>query len=128
VDRILIIPAQTVGQIPTSLNPALKGSGGGGIGYIGSSGRKIYGTGGLAYGHEQASTSILTDTSVSSGGGCPAGNAFCSLGSASGTRTGWTLGGGAEFRMTSNWTAKAEYLYFNLTGLSYSVTSMAPFF
>jgi outer membrane immunogenic protein len=97
-------------------------------GWLASPSTLIYGTGGLAYGHEQASTSILTDTSVSSGGGCPAGNAFCSLGSASGTRTGWTLGGGAEFRMTSNWTAKAEYLYFNLTGLSYSVTSMAPFF
>jgi len=30
------------------------------------------------------------------------------------TKVGWTLGGGAEFALAGNWTAKAEYLYFDL--------------
>ena len=32
-------------------------------------------------------------------------------GSVSETKLGWTLGGGAEFVLTRNWTVKAEYLY-----------------
>lgn len=32
----------------------------------------------------------------------------------SGTEAGWTLGGGAEFKLDRNWSAKAEYLYVNL--------------
>ena len=30
------------------------------------------------------------------------------------TNTGWTLGGGLEFAIAGNWTAKAEYLYVDL--------------
>ncbi|MFG1401719.1 outer membrane protein [Xanthobacter sediminis] len=30
---------------------------------------------------------------------------------ADGTRWGWTIGGGAEYALTNNWTVKAEYLY-----------------
>ena len=29
-------------------------------------------------------------------------------------RAGWTIGGGLEFALAQNWTAKAEYLYVNL--------------
>ncbi len=48
----------------------------------------VYGTGGLAYGQ------VKNDW----------------LGS-SGTRTGWTAGGGAEYAFSPNWSVKAEYLY-----------------
>jgi outer membrane immunogenic protein len=34
--------------------------------------------------------------------------------SVSDTRWGWTLGGGAEYAFTDNWTVKAEYLYADL--------------
>lgn len=30
------------------------------------------------------------------------------------TRWGWTIGGGAEYALTNNWTIKAEYLYLDL--------------
>ena len=36
------------------------------------------------------------------------------LGSQSDTRTGWTVGGGAEYAFAPNWTIKAEYLYVDL--------------
>jgi opacity protein-like surface antigen len=36
------------------------------------------------------------------------------LGSTSDTRVGWTVGAGAEFALTGNWTAKLEYLYADL--------------
>ncbi len=33
---------------------------------------------------------------------------------ANSTNTGWTVGGGVEFAITNNWSAKAEYLYVDL--------------
>jgi outer membrane immunogenic protein len=78
----------------------------------------IYGTGGLAYGGVMASTTIVVPTPP---GTCPAGSAFCSVGSQSATRAGWTVGAGLESAISSNWTVKLEYLYFNLGTLSYPV-------
>jgi outer membrane immunogenic protein len=51
-------------------------------------------TGGVAFGNIEASTP-----------GFPQGGA---------DRTGWTLGGGLEAALVSNWTAKVEYLYVDL--------------
>lgn len=53
-----------------------------------------YITGGLAYGKVEASVP--------------------GTGSASETRYGWTVGAGAEYALTRNWSAKAEYLYVDL--------------
>ncbi|MER8807813.1 porin family protein [Mesorhizobium australicum] len=53
----------------------------------------IYGTGGLAYGHEKISAPGL-DLSK--------------------TRVGWTVGAGAEYAITNNWSFKSEYLYTDL--------------
>jgi outer membrane immunogenic protein len=53
-----------------------------------------YFTGGLAFGDIDANRNVL--------------------GGASSTETGWTLGGGVEFALAGNWTAKAEYLYVDL--------------
>lgn len=59
----------------------------------------VYATGGLAYG----------ELELVSGG-------------KSGTQTsiGWTLGMGAEVGLTPNWTAKVEYLYFDLANQNFS--------
>ena len=39
------------------------------------------------------------------------------------TKTGWTVGGGLEFALAGNWTAKGEYLYVDLGDMSCSAAS-----
>ena len=56
----------------------------------------VYATGGYAYGNVHVG--ILTD---------PANDSTVS-------RSGWTAGGGIEYALAPNWTAKLEYLYVNL--------------
>jgi outer membrane immunogenic protein len=66
-----------------------------------------YGAGGLAYGGVASHTSIvqvgLTNGFVGVGGD-----------SFSNTRAGWTAGGGVEWMFLPNWSAKAEYLHYDL--------------
>jgi outer membrane immunogenic protein len=57
-----------------------------------------YGTGGLAYGNLELRTAGLSESK---------------------TQVGWTLGVGAEVGLTPNWTARVEYLYFDLSESSY---------
>jgi outer membrane immunogenic protein len=78
-----------------------------------------YATGGLAFGHGSLSTALTRDT------GCGGLN-NCQQGSTSGTKAGWTAGGGLEWAFANNWSAKAEYLYFDLGSLSHQMTD--PFF
>ncbi len=53
----------------------------------------FYGTGGLAFGELRGETFGLSETH---------------------TKAGWTVGVGAEFGLTQNWSAKIEYLYVDL--------------
>jgi outer membrane immunogenic protein len=62
----------------------------------------VYGTGGFAYG-EGSSRFSYTDII-----------GLTSFGSESSTRTGWTAGGGVEWKFLPNWSAKVEYLYTEL--------------
>jgi outer membrane autotransporter protein len=41
----------------------------------------------------------------------------------SATPTGWTIGAGLEFGLTPNWSAKAEYLYYDLGDTTYTFTA-----
>jgi outer membrane immunogenic protein len=63
----------------------------------------FYGTVGLAYG---ALTAENTLTGVSQ----------------SGTGAGWAAGGGVEFGLTADWSARAEYLYVDLGNQPFGVT------
>jgi outer membrane immunogenic protein len=69
----------------------------------------VYGTGGLAYGH--------VETSASFSGSFPTNptpvSGSTSL-SQSSDRTGYTVGGGFEWMFAPRWSAKAEYLYYDL--------------
>ena len=74
----------------------------------------VYGTGGLAYGGVNTSFSIAQFTSnvlLRPGFGA---------GSFADTRVGWTAGGGIEWMFWPNWSAKVEYLYYDLGTVSYS--------
>lgn len=76
------------------------------LGYAATERFLVYGTGGLAYG--KVKTSYNYSQSF--------GDEFSSeLGfSTSKTKAGWTIGGGAEYAITNNWTFKSEYLYTDL--------------
>lgn len=76
------------------------------LGYVIMDGRGlVYGTGGFAYGglHSYANGSIGSVFGASS-------LDF----SKNTTATGWTVGGGFEYAMTTNWSFKSEYLFVNL--------------
>jgi len=70
----------------------------------------VYGTGGLAYGgvNLTANTFQLRPNLVPGFSPNVAGSAFA------GSRVGWTVGGGLEWMFLPNWSAKAEYLYYDL--------------
>lgn len=61
----------------------------------------FYGTGGLAFGEVRGETFFLSESH---------------------TTAGWTVGVGAEFGLTQNWTAKIEYLYVDLSNSSFTIT------
>jgi outer membrane immunogenic protein len=63
----------------------------------------IYGTGGVAYGGGSANVSFYDNAT----------GAFWS-GNPSSSRVGWTVGAGAEYAFTNNWTIRGEYLYVDL--------------
>jgi outer membrane immunogenic protein len=83
-------------------------------------------TGGLAVGHVKATTAI-TPLNPDGSSNC-ASNSFCAEGAGSETLWGWTIGGGAEHKLAQDWTAKIEYLYYDLGSFSYSVAETSPAF
>ena len=75
----------------------------------------LYVTGGLAYGE------IKTDGVFN--GFTPAAVLSSVAFSQSTTKTGWTVGGGIEGRLSGNWTGKIEYLYMDLGTVSGTVVN-----
>jgi outer membrane immunogenic protein len=76
-----------------------------------------YVTGGLAYGSASSTTSLAEQVT----GPCSCGPAPAVTASTSGTRTGWTIGGGVEWMFAPHWTVKAEYLYYDLGSVTYGL-------
>jgi len=76
----------------------------------------LYGTGGLAY----ADVRHAVTTSFAAGGG------GVLRGASSDTRFGWTAGAGFEWGFVTNWSLKAEYLYYDLGDTT--VTALDPAF
>jgi len=69
----------------------------------------VYGTGGLAYGEVAATTSLSQSDTFSGFSGSGTGGAgFSQL------VTGWTAGAGVEWMFAQNWSAKLEYLHYDL--------------
>jgi outer membrane immunogenic protein len=92
------------------------------LGWLATRDLLLFGTAGFAYGKTSTSDSYLFSGSGGTFGvtipgssfNCTAINTTCFAGTNSTVQTGWTAGGGAEWRWSSNWTVKAEYLYVNL--------------
>lgn len=64
----------------------------------------FFGTGGLAFGELRGETFGLSETH---------------------TKAGWTLGAGAEFGLSQNWSAKIEYLYVDLANEHFTITGVS---
>jgi outer membrane immunogenic protein len=89
----------------------------------------MYGTGGFAYGGVSSNTSMGINATVNATGapgqGEPVGSPVVGVapgftsGSFSGTRTGWTAGAGLEWMFLPNWSAKLEYLHYDLGSATY---------
>ena len=84
------------------------------VGYLFTPSLLVYGTGGVAYGNASTSTSYATSDTR---GGVGYGTS-----NTSNTQVGWTAGGGVEWMFMQNWSAKAEYLYYNLGSANSSAT------
>jgi outer membrane immunogenic protein len=76
----------------------------------------IYATGGLAYGRATSSASFV-DT-----GSCALRSNFCSFASTQKWMAGWTLGAGWEYAFAAKWSAKLEYLYYDLGTITNTMT------
>jgi outer membrane immunogenic protein len=74
----------------------------------------VYGTGGLAYGGVSTSTNIFQQALSVTGAPFAVLPPFGGASSFSDTRVGWTAGGGLEWMFWPNWSAKVEYLYYDL--------------
>jgi outer membrane immunogenic protein len=105
------------------------------IGFIPVAPLLIYGTGGLAYGNVSKSAvmpggkfGFSGDTmgGFSYGCGTFTGMANCFSGASSETMVGWTVGAGGEYKLASNLSLKAEYLYVDL-GRSTAINTTATF-
>ncbi len=89
----------------------------------------VYGTGGLAFGQVNA------NLNMSSGGAgalsprsgyaysCGAAGSTCFSGPTSKSAVGWTLGVGAEYALSNNFTLKGEALFVDLGGYTATVTA-----
>ena len=70
----------------------------------------LYGTGGAVWTHHS------TDRTITASPSAPSAVGLVAL--ADGTSSGWTAGGGVEWGFAPNWSAKLEYLYFNVDSTS----------
>jgi outer membrane immunogenic protein len=81
----------------------------------------LYVTGGLAYGGVKSDTTIAQ--SVTNTFNPPP--STLTSGSFSGTRVGYVVGAGGEWMLSSNWSAKLEYLYYDLGSATYATGGLA---
>jgi outer membrane immunogenic protein len=107
-------------SIATSQQLEYLGTVRGRLGYLYTPTFLLFGTGGLAYGGVKASTAIAQTNND-----CIFFPATCisptasAAGAFSQTRVGWTAGAGFEWMFAQRWSAKLEYLYYDLGSVTY---------
>lgn len=121
-----IWPISTGGTVWNSLNANgnmnFFGTVRGRIGYLAMPNLLLFGTGGLAYGNVSYSVN-LAQYGFNSGGVANQ-VAFANANNAN-VQVGWTAGGGAEWMFMPNWSAKVEYLYYDLGSTDLILNSYA---
>jgi outer membrane immunogenic protein len=91
------------------------------LGYLFTPAFLVYGTGGLAYGGVKASTTITQSNNDCSFTPVACIQSATSAGGAvSQTRAGWTAGAGLEWLFTRQWSAKVEYLHYDLGSVTFA--------
>ena len=92
------------------------------VGYLVNPTLLVYGTGGLAYGDVNYNVNLSQYVFNAAGVGqaIATGNA-----NYSNVQVGWTGGGGVEWMFMQNWSAKVEYLYYDLGSSNLDVNSFA---
>jgi len=114
----VITPLTYTGTVSTSQSLDYLGTVRGRIGYLFTPTLLLYGTGGLAYGG--ANLSFVGTGTAATAAGAVIGAASGGT-SSSGTLVGRTAGAGLEWLFAPNWSAKLEYLYYDLG--SYTLSS-----
>jgi opacity protein-like surface antigen len=128
VDANVARSAFGIGSVSANVN--WLGTVRGRIGFLAMPRLLVFGTGGLAYGGVSASNvtysylqangsnwgvcSQCSDGGRELGGLAISAPAAVSVGQYSGTRVGWSAGGGFEWMIAPNWSVKAEGLYYDL--------------
>lgn len=79
----------------------------------------LYGTGGLAYGGVTTGANLSQFISYI----FPFPLTISGISRASNSRVGWTAGGGGEWMFCPNWSAKLEYLYFDLGSVTHATVT-----
>jgi outer membrane immunogenic protein len=104
----------SIGQVATaSQSLDYLGTVRGRLGWLFSPTLMVYGTGGLAYGGVTANAGVTQLVFEQP-------PAYSTNGSFSDTRVGWTAGGGLEWMFAPNWSAKVEYLYYDLGSVTFN--------
>jgi outer membrane immunogenic protein len=93
------------------------------IGFLFTPALLVYGTGGLAYGGANVQGNIAAMDLNDSGLPFP----YFSNGSFSDNLVGWTAGGGLEWMFAPHWSAKVEYLYYDLGCVNVPMSTLANF-
>jgi outer membrane immunogenic protein len=105
-NQAVVVGALITSTQTASMSTKYLGTVRGRLGFLAAPSFLVYGTGGLAYGGVNASTSLAqTGTNGFIGNGAT---------TLSDTRTGWAAGAGVEWMFAQNWSAKAEYLHYDL--------------
>lgn len=86
------------------------------LGYLVTPTLLVYGTGGLAYGGVSASMTNFQSWAYQESSGISA--IIAGNGSYASTQVGWTAGGGLEWMFLPNWSARIDYLYYDLGQVS----------
>lgn len=92
------------------------------LGFLSTPAMLVYATGGLAYGGVKASASLVQSCVGCSFTGIPN-----TSGEQSSTLFGWTVGAGLEWKFAPKWSAKAEYLYYDLGKQNFTLPTLQGF-